>query len=242
MCLTGDNMRKFNEIYEMMKYGYELINRAYTKEDSAKIHYALKSKIYNLFKNDKEEVEFYIEKIKLQNNNSFESYTSDYIKQMGIDKKCDDIKRLFILFSSNEIKDNLVSPIENDVNDQSKVYKILSYIGILWLIGLFVAEKDDKDLKFHVGQGMILTICEVALGLIVTLFNNLIIGNIFRTVSYSYFYGTTYAVSGFGMAIQGLLNLACFAIVIIYMVIGIKNAVSNKKNKLPLIGNWAFYK
>ena len=36
MCLTGDNMRKFNEIYEMMKYGYELINRAYTKEDAAK--------------------------------------------------------------------------------------------------------------------------------------------------------------------------------------------------------------
>lgn len=158
------------------------------------------------------------------------------------EKPVDKIEDVKVENVVNEIKDNLVSPIENDVNDQSKVYKILSYIGILWLIGLFVAEKDDKDLKFHVGQGMILTICEVALGLIVTLFNNLIIGNIFRTVSYSYFYGTTYAVSGFGMAIQGLLNLACFAIVIIYMVIGIKNAVSNKKNKLPLIGNWAFYK
>ena len=158
------------------------------------------------------------------------------------EKPVDKIEDVKVENVVNEIKDNLVSPIENDVNDQSKVYKILSYIGILWLIGLFVAEKDDKDLKFHVGQGMILTICEVSLGLIVTLFNNLIIGNIFRTVSYSYFYGTTYAVSGFGMAIQGLLNLACFAIVIIYMVIGIKNAVSNKKNKLPLIGNWAFYK
>ncbi len=159
-----------------------------------------------------------------------------------VEKPVDKVEDVKVENVVNEIKDNLVSPIENDVNDQSKVYKILSYIGILWLIGLFVAEKDDKDLKFHVGQGMILTICEVALGLIVTLFNNLIIGNIFRTVSYSYFYGTTYAVSGFGMAIQGLLNLACFAIVIIYMVIGIKNAVSNKKNKLPLIGNWAFYK
>ena len=159
-----------------------------------------------------------------------------------VEKPVDKVEDVKVENVVNEIKDNLVSPIENDVNDQSKVYKILSYIGILWLIGLFVAEKDDKDLKFHVGQGMILTICEVALGLIVTLFNNLIIGNIFRTVSYSYFYGTTYAVIGFGMAIQGLLNLACFAIVIIYMVIGIKNAVSNKKNKLPLIGNWAFYK
>lgn len=129
MCLTGDNMRKFNEIYEMMKYGYELINRAYTKEDAAKIHYALKSKIYNLFENDKEEVEFYIEKIKLQNNNSFESYTSDYIKQMGIDKKCDDIKRLFILFSSNEIKDNLYFAnfiINTDARNGSNYYELLS--------------------------------------------------------------------------------------------------------------------
>ena len=33
-----------------------------------------------------------------------------------------------------------------------KIYKVLSYIGILWLIGLLVDEKNDEKLKFHVGQ------------------------------------------------------------------------------------------
>ena len=39
-----------------------------------------------------------------------------------------------------------------------KLYKILSYIGLLFIVALVVPEKDDPSLKFHCGQGMILTI------------------------------------------------------------------------------------
>ena len=125
----------------------------------------------------------------------------------------------------NEIKDELAAPIRNDVNDKTKAYKVLSYIGILWIIGLFVPEKNDKNLRFHVGQGIILTIATLVLEVIVALINNILIANIFRVATYSYYYGTTYAVSGFGAAIQGILNLAVWVITLIYVIIGIKNAI-----------------
>ena len=82
----------------------------------------------------------------------------------------------------------------------------------------------------------------MVLEVIVALINNILIANIFRVATYSYYYGTTYAVSGFGAAIQGILNLAVWVITLIYVIIGIKNAISNENKKLPLIGDWAFYK
>ena len=57
--------------------------------------------------------------------------------------------------------------------DSTKVYKILSYIGILWIVGLFVQEKDDESVKFHVGQGMLVTIVAIVISLINDLVKNL---------------------------------------------------------------------
>ena len=36
-------------------------------------------------------------------------------------------------------------------NSTAKVISILDYIGILWILGLFI-EKDDPDVKFHTNQ------------------------------------------------------------------------------------------
>ncbi len=71
-----------------------------------------------------------------------------------------------------EEKDNIVD-VESEVieekkvdntgnsnqNDQSNtiLFSILSYIGILWLIPLLV-EKNDKVVRFHVNQGIVLFI------------------------------------------------------------------------------------
>ena len=44
--------------------------------------------------------------------------------------------------------------------ENKKLYSILAYIGLLWLIP-FLAEKNDPDVKFHVGQGLPLLIVEV---------------------------------------------------------------------------------
>lgn len=43
--------------------------------------------------------------------------------------------------------------------DNSKLYSILAYVLILWLVGLFAApEKDNPFVKDHVNNGIILTI------------------------------------------------------------------------------------
>ena len=70
---------------------------------------------------------------------------------------------------------------ENKVEQKNvKLYSILSYIGILWIVGVLVKEKDNKTVKFHVGQGMLLTIMSIAISII----NRLVIANIFTTTNY----------------------------------------------------------
>ena len=71
-----------------------------------------------------------------------------------------------------EEKDRIVD-VESEVIDEKKVdnnsnsnqidqsntilFSILSYLGILWLIPLLV-EKNDKIVRFHVNQGIVLCI------------------------------------------------------------------------------------
>lgn len=42
----------------------------------------------------------------------------------------------------------------------NKTYNILAYISILWLVGLLSA-KDQPDVRFHVNQGIILSIASL---------------------------------------------------------------------------------
>lgn len=114
----------------------------------------------------------------------------------------------------------------------SKVFNILSYFGPLWIIGMLCDKKDDKDVRFHVGQGMLVTIVEIAVALI----NNLIIANIFvRKIDYWYYtYKTT---SGFGLFLMWVL----WMIPAVLSVIGIINAYKGKQKELPYIGKYSFY-
>jgi uncharacterized membrane protein len=41
--------------------------------------------------------------------------------------------------------------------ENNKLYSILAYICPLWIIGL-ISAKDDADVKFHVNQGIVLSI------------------------------------------------------------------------------------
>lgn len=123
---------------------------------------------------------------------------------------------------------------ENKVEQKNvKLYSILSYIGILWIVGVLVKEKDNKTVKFHVGQGMLLTIMSIAISII----NRLVIANIFTTTNY--ILGVPYTtVSGFGVLIESALYLVVFVL----MIIGIVNAANGKEEELPVIGQFAFYK
>lgn len=126
--------------------------------------------------------------------------------------------------------------MENNVNSTSsnvKLYSILSYIGILWIVGLLVKEKSDKTVRFHVGQGMLLTL----LNIVISVINRAIIGNIFSVTEYVL--GVPYrTVSGLGLAIEFILSLIPFVL----MIIGIVNASKCKEEELPVIGKFAFYK
>ena len=115
----------------------------------------------------------------------------------------------------------------------TKLFNILSYLGILWIVGMLSDHKDDKDVKFHIGQGMLVTILYVAVGII----NNLIIANIFVT-KVTYWYYTYKVTSGLGYFIMWLLWLVPGAL----SIIGIINAAKGETKELPVIGKYSFYK
>ena len=104
---------------------------------------------------------------------------------------------------------------EQDVSS-NRVFGILSYIGILWLVGLLAA-KDSVYAKFHANQGLVLFLGEIALnvvfGVLTVILSKLNLGIV-------------------GMLLQPAVNLLPIA----YMVFGIVFASKGKAKELPFIG------
>lgn len=132
-----------------------------------------------------------------------------------------------------EIKKKEIKNKENINKTDIRVYNILSYIGILWLVGLLGSDKDNASVRFHVGQGILVSIMWV----VVNIINSLFIANIFRT-NYILYGVYTSGVSIFGGFIMAILN----CIPLVFAIIGIINAFNNKDVELPYIGKYSFYK
>lgn len=112
-----------------------------------------------------------------------------------------------------------------------KLLSIISYISPLWLIGLLVnAYKNDTQVKFHVGQGIILTIVSAALGTAGGIAGG-ITGAIFGLIS-----------EELGLFFGWVIGAAAGAASIYLTVMGIINAATGKLNQLPFVGKYAFYK
>ena len=111
-----------------------------------------------------------------------------------------------------EMKDYTDQYEQEDAN-KHRAFGILSYIGILFLIGLFAA-KDSKWTRFHTNQGLVLCILDAAL-VIMNYTLGLIpyVGIVFRIL---YWVGA--------------------AIVVALAVIGIVNTAKGKAKNLPVIG------
>ncbi|MBQ8983516.1 MAG: hypothetical protein IJ079_07990 [Lachnospiraceae bacterium] len=104
----------------------------------------------------------------------------------------------------------------------NRVYGILSYIGILWLVGLFAA-KDSKYAKFHVNQGIVLSIFAVGFDVALTILTA-ILGRI--------------AVFRVLLSLTGSVgNLAVVGLV----VFGIIFAAKGRAKELPLIGRFHWF-
>lgn len=118
----------------------------------------------------------------------------------------------------------IIQEIPNQ-NDQSNtiLFSILSYIGILWLIPLLV-EKNDKVVRFHVNQGIVLFIFDIigsiAVGILSAIF-------VFIPV-----------ISFLGVVIASLFGILCFVL----MIIGIVNAANKSEKPLPIIGKFQVLK
>ncbi|MFA6308927.1 MAG: hypothetical protein WC677_04190 [Clostridia bacterium] len=126
--------------------------------------------------------------------------------------------------------------------DNRKIYKILSYIGILWLVGIFVhPENTDPKVRFHVGQGIILSIVEVA-GSIVFGILGAILQNVFTTRTSFYGYNYITGISPAYGIIMGLLWFAFWVGTIALSIIGIINVTKDIEKPLPIIGKFSFFK
>jgi uncharacterized membrane protein len=87
---------------------------------------------------------------------------------------------------------------------------ILAYLGILVIVPLITEAKNDPFVKFHLKQGLVLLIAEVAAMFI----------GVFPFI---------------GAILSPLVYLAC----LVLSVIGIVNAANHETKDLPLIGQWA---
>ena len=94
----------------------------------------------------------------------------------------------------------------------NKVMAVLAYIGPLLIVSYLTA-KDDPMVKFHIKQGLVLLVIEVALW---------VLGSVFIP---------------FLWQILNLINLG----VVILSIIGIVNVLQGKEKELPLIGKFSSY-
>ncbi|HWO07395.1 MAG TPA: DUF4870 domain-containing protein [Candidatus Paceibacterota bacterium] len=93
--------------------------------------------------------------------------------------------------------------------EKNTLMAILAYIGPLIIISYLLA-KDDPFVKFHIKQGLLLVIGEVATWMVMT---------------------TVWVL----FPLLQLVNLA----ILVLAIIGIVRAAQGQEKELPLIGHWA---
>ncbi len=93
--------------------------------------------------------------------------------------------------------------------DNSTLYGVLAYLGILIIIPFLMA-KDNPKVKFHIKQGAVLVVIEIAVWILGT-------------------------VSWHLWPFLSLVNLGT----LILSIIGIVNVVQNKEKELPIVGQFS---
>jgi len=98
---------------------------------------------------------------------------------------------------------------EDKATKQTNIMALISYIGPLCLIPLLMQEKDEF-VRFHMRQGVVLFISEVAASIILGIIPIL-------------------------WAIGWMINI----IWLVLSIVGIMNVLKNEKKQLPIIGKYA---
>ena len=98
-------------------------------------------------------------------------------------------------------------------SSNEKVFNVLAYIGILFLVGL-IADGQNPKVRFHVNQGLVLFLSELILGIVCSII------------------GVIPIVGIIGSILSGVIGI----IGIVFMIIGIVHAANDEEVPLPVIG------
>jgi uncharacterized membrane protein len=109
------------------------------------------------------------------------------------------------------------TPEAKDVAD-NKVFAILAYFGILFLIPLLAA-KESPFARFHTNQGLILFLVYIAVIIIMTVLS----------------------IIGSGV-LMGLISVLLYLGLFVLCILGVVNAARGEKKELPLIGTFRLIK
>ena len=101
---------------------------------------------------------------------------------------------------------------------------------------MFAKEKTDPRVRFHVGQGMILSICLIGISIVSGIIFA-ILGAVFGTRVFYVTYTPAWIIW-----INWLLQLAVYGVYVFLAVTSILNINKNQDKPLPIIGGFAFYK
>lgn len=104
----------------------------------------------------------------------------------------------------------------------SKAFNVLSYIGPLFVVSL-LAKPGDSDARFHANQGLVLFLAEIACSIILALLG-LVLG----------------FIPVLGAILTWIVSLAVAVIVLLFILYGIRNALSGSRKELPYIGHLEF--
>lgn len=110
-----------------------------------------------------------------------------------------------------------------------RLFNILSYFSFLWLVG-WIADGHNPKVRYHVNQGILLTLFEVLLGLVVSLLSSLF------TSIFSVSIGGVAVFSQLGATLIGMLQLAQLGIIAALIVVGVMHVAQDREEPLPLIG------
>lgn len=98
-------------------------------------------------------------------------------------------------------------------------YCYIAYLGPFWFIGLIADKTRDPKLRFHLNQGLVLFLAEVA-AFVAAFF----LGRLLSLVPYA------------GGILSGVLWVAAVGCAFWLSVRGMLNVASDRKRRLPLIG------
>ncbi len=118
-------------------------------------------------------------------------------------------------------------------NKTKKLISAISYLPFLWLLGLLLPEyKNDSNVRFHVGQGMVLTIFGALTSIVVAVVK-VVLGILFLILPFGVWLANL---------IGDILGYVFLAIEVFMIIKGVLSVVNETQEPLPILGKFTFYK